>query len=338
MANANGVRRYVAEVSRRLLALRAESINPQKAVQILVAEKILPPQTSADPEFPLSSAIRSIIPRPENSSSLASVAAYVQACESQGRGDAALQLLGRLKIRRAHGRTSLGVIGVEFALLMLVLMIHSLFVLPQIQAMFDSVATPMPPFTRLVFALIGPSGPFLYAAAIVLLLVMAWRLLPAIFGPLLRPIDRLLLMLPLVGPSIRQSNSDRMSGWLGFASADTSTQSSAIDAARAWYRGDLLSRECAEVLKSVQSGKGVSSCLIEARGFDSEFKALLAMTEREDSLAALRARWRIAETLPEQNSALAPALTQVVLGVLVGAVVIAMYLPIFKLGSVLWTN
>jgi type IV pilus assembly protein PilC len=338
MASANGVRRTVAEVSRRLLALREESVNSRNAVQILVAEKKLPPQTNADPEFPLSSAIRSIIPRPENSSSLAGVADYVQTCESQGRGDSALQLLGRLKIRRAQGRTSLGVIGVEFALLILVLTIHSIFVLPQFEAMFDSVATPMPPFTRLVFALIGPSGPFLYAAAIVLLVLMAWRLLPAIFGPLLRPIDRLLMMLPLVGPSIRQGNSDRMSGWLGFAAADASAQSAAVDAARAWYRGDLLSRECAEVLKAARSGKDVSSCLVEARGFDSEFKSILAMTEREDSLAALRARWRIAETLPEQDSPLAPALTQVVLGILVGAVVIAMYLPIFKLGSVLWTN
>jgi type II secretory pathway component PulF len=143
------------------------------------------------------------------------------------------------------------------------------------------------------------------------------------------------LALPLIGLSIRQSNSDRLSGWLGFAAADESSQRVAIEAAQAWYRRDLLSRECAEVLRAASADKEISACLAQARGFDDEFHATVSIPEREDSLAALRARWRIAETLPERQSAMAPALAQIALGVIVAAVVIAMYLPIFKLASLL---
>lgn len=334
MASPSVLRRSIAEVSRRLVALLEESLTPAGAVRILVAEKILPPGQDIASAYPLSAAINSVVSRSGKSHGAAQpIVAYVGACEAQGRGDSALRLLGRLKIRRASGRTSLGLIGVEFVLLMIVLLIHSIFVLPQIQQVFASVDTPMPAFTQMIFALIGPSSPFIYVVFFLLLVLLIWRIFPFAFGPLLAPFDRLLMSLPLIGSATRKSNSDRLSGWLGFADADASSQLAAIDAARVWYRGDVLSRQCGAVLREVAAGKELSACLAEANGFDREFQAVISIPEREDSLAALRARWRIADTLPEQSSSLAPALVQIALGVIVAAVVIAMYLPLFKLGS-----
>jgi type IV pilus assembly protein PilC len=336
MASASAVRRYVAEVSRRLLALLGESVAPAKAVQILVAERILPAQSSGDAApLPLSSAIKSIMPSPVRAVSAAGVGDYVAACESQGRADAALQLLGRLKVKRARGRTSLAAIGVEFLLLVFVLLIHSIFVLPQFKAMFDAAGTPMPKFTQLVFGLIGPSGPFIWAIFLALLVVFIWRTLPIMLGPLIRPIDGLVLALPLVGSAIRQGNSDRIAGWLGFASTDAASQRLAIEAAKTWFRGDMLSRECDRILHAAGAGKELAACLAQARGFDSEFHAVVSLSDRADSLAALRARWRIAETLPEHQSQLEPVLAQIALGVVVAMIVIALYLPIFKLASLM---
>jgi type II secretory pathway component PulF len=164
---------------------------------------------------------------------------------------------------------------------------------------------------------------------------MFWRIIPAIFGPLLGPIDRLLLALPLVGPAMRQNNSDRMAGWLGFAASDVSSQRAALEAARAWYRGDLLSRECAAVLRDASAGNALSTCLARARGFDEAFHAAVSISDGQESLAALRARWRVAGTLPENSSAVASALVQIVLGIMVAAVVVAMYLPMFQMASLL---
>ncbi len=333
MASAATLRRSISDVSRRLVALLEESLAPAGAVRILVAEKILPPQDS-ESTSPLSSAISSIVsPSAASRDEAQHIVEYVRACEAQGRGDSALRLLGRLKIRRARGRTSLGLIGIEFVVLMFVLLIHSIFVLPQLQEVFASVGAPLPVFTQMVFALIGPSGPFIYLAFLLLLIVVIWRVFPFVFGPLLAPLDRLLLSLPLIGSAIRQGNSDRLSGWLGFSEGDASSQLAAIDAARVWYRGDCLARQCDAVLREVAAGKELSACMAEARGFDREFQAVIAIPAQQDSRAALRARWRIADTLPEQSSPLAPALAQIALGVVVGAVVIAMYLPMFKLGS-----
>lgn len=336
MTSASRVHRRVAEVSRRLSALLEESVAPAKAVQILVAESVLPAQAGTTSTLPLSAAIASVIPQPANRfGSVPSIAAHVAGCESQCRGEAALRLLGRGMIRRAQGRTSLGVVGVELLLLMLVLAIHSIFVLPQFQVMFDSTGTPMPAFTRMVFALIGPTGPALWIGALGLLILIVWRIFPFVFGPLLRPLDRLLLALPLIGEKIRQGNSDRISAWLGSAAADAPSQQVAIEAAQAWHSGDPLSRECAQVLRLAASGKEIFTCLKEARGFDKEFRAALAISDREDALAALRARWRSTDSLPELQSSLTPALVQIVLGIVVAAVVIAMYLPIFKLAALL---
>jgi type II secretory pathway component PulF len=345
MPNAATVRRHVAEVSRRLTALLDESVAPANAVQILVAEGILPAQSNADAAQPLSSAIRSIIPREVAIPRPATrIADYVRACELQGRGDTALRLLGRLKIKRAQGRMSLATIGVEFVLLLLVLTIHALFVMPQFKAMFDAAGKPMPAFTSMVFALIGPSGsmaliggfgPVMWAIFLVALLVVIWRLWPFLYGPLVRPIDRLLLALPLVGPALRESHGDSISGWLGFAAADASSQRTAVEAAQAWFAGNLLSRECAQVLREVDAGGEITACFAKANGFDSEFRTVVAMPDRADSLAALRARWRVAETLPELRTALSPALVQVVFGMVVAAIVVALYLPIFRLASLM---
>lgn len=336
MASASTVRRSIAEVSRRLLALREESVTPENAVQILIAESVLPAQVEVEPARPLSSAIASVIPRANRDShSAARIGEFMGACESHGRGDAALRLLGQLKIRRAQGQISLGVIGVELILLIVVLMIHSIFVLPQFEAAFKSAGLPLPPFTEFVFALIGPSGPFLWVGLVAILLLLLWRTLPSLFGPILRPADRLLIALPLVGSRMRQRNSDRIAGWLGLAATDAPSQRAAIEAAQAWYRGDPLSRECAEVLHAATSDNEIVACLARARGFDNEFRAAVLIPDRNDSLAALRARWRIAETLPEFESSLTPALVQIGLGIIVAAVVIAMYLPIFRLGTLM---
>ncbi len=328
-------RRYIAEVSRRLVALLEESVSPKKAVQLLVTEKSLPSQPNADDEQPLASAIDSIIRRPRVlPTSAAAVSEYVRACEASGRGANALRLLGRLRIKRQHGMLSTPVIGVEFVLVLFVLLIHSIFVLPQLQAIFDNAGMPLPAFTRWVLAIIGPWTSYLALAAVLVVVASLWRFTPILLGPVLRPIDRILMALPLIGHAIRQSHSDKISGWLGFAASDLPAQRAAIDGARAWYVGTLLSRECQEILQAAKTNDDLIRCLARAPGFDEEFRAVVSESDRDDASAALRARWRIAETLPEHRSGFVPVLAQVVLGVIVGAVVIALYLPIFKLASI----
>ena len=133
--------------------------------------------------MPFTSAIDSLVGPAAGPSPLAGVVDYVGACETQGHGDAALRLLARLKISRRQGRMSLSTIGVEVLLLVLVLAIHGIFVLPQFKAVFAAAGAPLPAFTRVVLALIGPTGPFLYLAIFVLLAVLACASCPYFSGP-----------------------------------------------------------------------------------------------------------------------------------------------------------
>jgi len=335
MARASAVRRNIANVARRLLALLEESVVPANAVRILVAEAVLPPQSSV-PAAPLAAAVTSLVSGDAGrSGALARVADYVAALESLGRGEAALRLLSRAQIREPNpGSKVLSLIAVEFCLLAMIMAVLSIFVLPQFKAVFEGFSMPLPAFTRIAFAVLGPASPVLWLIVLALLVGFAWRMLGGLLGDALRPIDKLLLALPLAGTSLRQSNSDRLAGWLGFAAADAPSQRAAVEAAQAWFSDDALGRECGQVLRAANSGKDLLTCLTQARGFDGEFHAAVALPDRADSLAALRARWRSAQSLPEHRSGIALAVMQVLLGLVVAAVVIALYLPIFKLGSI----
>jgi hypothetical protein len=334
MASTSAVRRHIADVARRLLALLEESMAPANAVRILVAESVLPPQ-SGTPAAPLAGAVTSLIAGAGKSGALARVADYVAALESRGCGEAALRLLGSAQIRGSNpGRKVLVLVAVEFCLLVLILSTLSIFVLPQFKAVFEGFSMPLPAFTRMAFAILGPASPFLWLIVLALLIGFAWRMLAGLLGNALLPIDWLLLRLPLAGTSVRQSNGDRLAGWLGFAAADAPSQRTAVEAAQAWFADDVLGRECAQVLRAADAGKDVPTSLARAGGFDREFHAAVALPDRADSLAALRARWRSARSLPEQRSGFALAVVQVLLGVVVAAIVIALYLPIFKLGSI----
>ena len=336
MARASAIRRNIADVARRLLALLEESVGPANAVRILVAEQVLPPQSSA-PATPLARAVSSLGAGDgsRGSGTFARVADYVAALESQGRGEAALRLLGNSQIGTSNpARKVLALITVEFCLLTLILSTLSIFVLPQFKAVFEGFSMPLPAFTRMAFAVLGPASPFLWLIVLALLIGFAWRMLAGLLGNALRPIDRLLLWLPMAGTSLRRSNGDRLAGWLGFAPTDAPSQRTAVEAAQAWFADDVLGRECAQVLRAADAGTDLQTSLTRAQGFDDAFHAAIAMPDRADSLAALRARWRNAQSTPEQRSGFALAVLQVLLGLVVAAVVIALYLPIFKLGSI----
>lgn len=326
MGNEARTRHRIAAISRRLMALQEESVTPANAVRLLVAESILPTQANADSTRPYSSALASVIAQAGPSSkSLLPVVEHVGRCESSDEAMRALPLLTLSWVQRKGGPNSFAVIAIELALLLVVLLVHSIFVLPQMQAVFDAAGTPMPSFSRLVFALISPSSPVVWVLVAVFLILLAWRFVPAMLGP----------VLPLLDPALRQRNSDRICAWLGSAEQDEASQRSALTAAQAWHSRDALGRICARVLRETAPGTSVHTSLARARGIDPGLRASLALPNREDVRIALRARARLAGSIPEDSATLALPLFQVALGMVVAAVVIALYQPIFKLGSVL---
>jgi len=327
MAIRFAVRRRIIEVTGRLLALRDEAVSPANAVGILAEGQVIARPRRSDGDTPLSQAIHAIVPP-----AASCIADYVRASESLGRGDDVLRFFSSLDPESRRWRGSLSVIGVEFVVLLAVVLIYSLFVLPVLQSAFDTSGASFPRFTRLVLAVFSPTSPLIWLWVFVIVVAVVWQTAPRLFGPLTGPLDRLVLALPGVGDVIRRNNAIRASGWLGFASADPAGQRLALDAARIWSPG-ALSRICAAVLAEVDSGGDISVCLDKSAGFDREFRATLAMQDHADSIKALRARWRVHANHSQISDGVTVVLTHLALGIVVAALVIAMYLPVFKLAA-----
>ncbi len=294
------------------------------ATALLADDESLSQNAPLDVASPVSSALRNAIP-----ANALEIADWVRACESDGRGDGALRVLARTK-QPAAGRNFIVVIGCEFAVLTMVVLIYAVFVLPQLDATFRGYGAALPVYTHAVFVLVTLLAPMMAAGVMLFVVGLFWRFLPAVFGPMLLPLDRIVLALPVIGPAIRGQNSVAMAGWLGFAPADEAARRTGAAAARVWSRG-MLSRICTRALAKNQGG-GIAAHLVESRGFDRSFIAAAALADQDEACKALRALWRTAGDSGDATEPPWIVPLHIVLGILVAQLVIAMYLPIFRLG------
>jgi len=168
--------------------------------------------------------------------------------------------------------------------------------------------------------------------ALSLLFLFVWAVAPMMFGPLVHPLDRLLLASPWFGAHMRRNNSVRLAGWLGFAASDANGRRAALVAARSWSN-DLFARACADVLARSDRGQAFAASIVEARAFDCELQATVALSDPIDVGHALRARARASEYRRVDSGGITVALVHLVMGVPVAALVAAMYLPLFKIAA-----
>lgn len=335
MSGLSRARHHVADIFIRLDSLLEESVAPADALGILVAQGVLPAGGGPSAEQPLAAvASRALAGSGLASGSADAIDKFMRNCEARGRGRDALRFLAHVDtVRREprRGLTAIPVILFEFLLLLLVFTIQVIFVLPQIETIFEASATPLPALTRLLLAL----QPLVYVIAPVAIIALLCSLLPILRLPVRIFLDRLKVRVGGAGRALRKSNADRMSGWLGLAGSEPASQRVAIEAARAWHADDVLAGVCADVLRRAGATDDLFLRLSQSRGFDHEFASTVSITGVEMRASALRARWRNAESLPDQPPGLAPVVAHIILGVLIAIVVVAMYLPIFKLGATL---
>jgi hypothetical protein len=323
------MRRTVVDVAGRLAALIDESETARSAASILTAQGVVSTRSTSSSEAPLYSALLGALPKYASG-----IAEYVRVSEAQHRGEEVVRFLSQLKPESRRSSMPLGVIGVEFIVALFVVLIYGIFVLPQMKAVMTNVAgVQLPKFTELVFALVSPLSPLIWIVALLIMGGIVWRILGLLFGRWMGPLDRLVLAMPVAGTRMRRYNSEQMSGWLGFAPADDAGRRAALDAARIWHRG-VLSRSCARILANAESGRDVAAYLSSSSAFDQEFGRTLSNSNHDECGKTLRSRWRACARAPDFGDASLAALVHLMVGIVIGAIVIAMYLPLFKLAAV----
>jgi type IV pilus assembly protein PilC len=151
--------------------------------------------------------------------------------------------------------------------------------------------------------------------------------------------DRILLRLPIFGEVIRKATIARWTRTLSTMFAAGVPLVEALDSVGGASGNFVYVEATKRIQTEVSTGTSLTTAMVNANVFPNLVTQMVAICEESGSLDAMLGK--VADFYEEEVdeavaalSSLMEPLIMVILGVLIGGLVIAMYLPIFKLGSV----
>lgn len=270
------------------------------------------------------------------------VCALVGAGEASGSLDTAFRRVGdMLESRIALRRKIVGALTYPIAVIVITIVLVAtllIVVVPRFKDIYDSLGSELPSITQLVVNLSG-NAPLTLAAIGVLA--------GALFGVLRyskrnarlgMAVDRVKLRLPLVGKLIGKGVHARVASTLASLVSSGVTLLDALEfaaeaAGSGPHRASLL-----EIKRRLADGSTFSASLLEDDLWPGLMGQLVAVGEEAGSLPTMLERY--SERTREEVDAAATNMTRlieplmmVVIGAVVGVFLLALYLPIFNLGS-----
>jgi type IV pilus assembly protein PilC len=214
------------------------------------------------------------------------------------------------------------------------------FVIPAFKDVFTSFGADLPAPTLMVMAisdfmrsywyiLFGAIGGGIY------FLLQAWRRSPEIQ----KSIDRGLLKVPVFGEIIRKATIARWTRTLGTMFAAGVPLVEALDSVGGASGNAVYTDATKRIQSQVSTGTSLTVAMQEAGVFPPLVTQLVSIGEESGSLEKMLSKVadffeaEVDDAVAAMSSLIEPILI-VFLGVVVGGIVIAMYLPIFKMGQV----
>ncbi len=245
---------------------------------------------------------------------------------------------GAVQRARVRGALAYPLAVLGFALLITVALLA--WVVPTFAQVFEGFGATLPAPTRLVLALsdglmvFGPPaalGSFAAGAGVALLLRRS--------AEARHQAGHLALRLPLAGPLLRTLAAARWSRTLGTLLRAGTPLADAFDSLAQATGNPVFDRATGEIATRLLHGERLAAAMRAVGCFPAEVVQPIAVAEESGTLDAMLAD--IASLCERQVDERIGALTSlceplvvIVLGVLVGALVVAMYLPIVQLGNV----
>lgn len=213
-----------------------------------------------------------------------------------------------------------------------------IFVLPEFASIYQSFNAPLPVLTQHIIALSGwLERNVLWCFALITLLITGWKHLR--HQPYWQNREqRLLLKLPLFAELVRGQRLSQIHTTLALTQQSGITLVQGLEAAEMamthpWWQAKLCT------MRTHISTGGTFSQALKQAGIFTPFCIQLARTGEEsgslDAMLDRLARWHAERTYERADgltAALEPVM-MVVMGLMVGTLVIAMYLPVFQLGD-----
>lgn len=214
-------------------------------------------------------------------------------------------------------------------------------VVPQFASTFADLGAPLPALTQTVLNLsdLVLAHGWLWLIIFVSAMLSCWQLIRQHAGARLR-YHRLLLSVPVLGVLVRDAALSRICRTLATTMA---AGLSIVDALRlsATAAGNLSYQQvCYDILSDVEQGQSLGFSIRKTGSFPVMITQLTHAGEASGTLDTMLARCAdhyeqsVNELLDRLTSLLEP-LIMTTLGVLVGGLMVAMYLPIFRLGAAL---
>jgi type IV pilus assembly protein PilC len=239
------------------------------------------------------------------------------------------------KIKKAlfYPTAVLGVAVIVTAILLI-------FVIPQFESLFQSFGADLPAFTQMVINL----SKFVQTKGWMIALVgggagFAFFYFKKRSRAMRRFLDRLLLKMPIIGPIMVKAAIARYARTLSTMFAAGVPLVEALTSV-AGATGNIVYEEATlKIRDEVATGQRLQRSMESTSLFPNMVIQMIAVGEESGSLDAMAAKVADfyeadVDAAVDSMSSLIEPLIMAILGILVGGLVIAMYLPIFKLGAV----
>jgi type IV pilus assembly protein PilC len=215
-----------------------------------------------------------------------------------------------------------------------------IFVIPQFEDLFKSFGADLPAFTQMVVNMSKFVQNFgIYVAFVVGSAGYAFFWFKKRSRPMQESLDRLLLKMPIVGPIMVKAAIARYARTLSTMFAAGVPLVEALTSVAGATGNIVYENATLKVRDEVSTGQRLQRAMENTGLFPNMVVQMIAVGEESGSLDAMSGKVADfyeadVDAAVDGMSSLLEPLIMAILGVLVGGMVIAMYLPIFKLGAV----
>jgi type IV pilus assembly protein PilC len=224
---------------------------------------------------------------------------------------------------------------------MIVTAILLIFVIPQFESLFQGFGADLPAFTRMVVdlsAFVRDKGWLLVIVAGGVVFGFQWlKKRSRAFREIL---DRMALKFPIIGPILQKAAIARYARTLATTFAAGVPLVEALESVAGATGNIVYENGVMRIRDEVATGQRLQRAMENTDLFPNMVNQMIAVGEEAGSLDDMASK--VADFYEEEvdnavdsMSSLLEPLIMAILGVLVGGLVIAMYLPIFKMGSVI---
>jgi type IV pilus assembly protein PilC len=227
------------------------------------------------------------------------------------------------------------------AVAVIVTLVLLIFVIPQFESLFKGFGADLPAFTRFVMDLsrfVQDQGWILFLVAVAA--VVGFSYFHKRSRALRHFIDRALLRIPVLGPILVKAAIARYARTLSTMFAAGVPLVEAMESVAGATGNIVYEQAVLRMRDEVATGMRLQRAMENTGLFPNMVIQMIAVGEESGSLDEMAAKvadfYELeVDTAVDSLSSLLEPLIMVILGVLVGGLVVAMYLPIFKLGSVI---